>query len=73
MCLHEVRDLTDVHDHGYCMSLYVYDPNGLRLEFTVDCVAMPEIAARQRATARETLSRRLAGDHSSNNEFRPQG
>jgi hypothetical protein len=55
------------------MSLYVYDPTGLRLEFTVDCVAMPEIAARQRATARETLSRRLAGDHSSNNEFRPQG
>jgi hypothetical protein len=35
--------------------------------------AMPEIAGRQRATAHETLSRWLAGDHSSNNEFRPWG
>jgi len=34
---------------------------------------MPEIAGRQRVTAHETLNRWLAGDHSSNNEFRPQG
>jgi glyoxylase I family protein len=62
-----------VHDHGYCLSLYVYDPNGLRLEFTADSADMPEIAKRQRASAHETLSRWLAGDHSSNNEYRPQG
>jgi hypothetical protein len=31
------------------------------------------IAGRQRATAHETLSRWLAGDHSSNNEFYPKG
>ena len=55
------------------MSPYVHGPNGLQLEFTVDCTAMPEIAGRQRATAHETLSRWLAGDHLSNNEFRPKG
>lgn len=27
---------TFVLDHGYCVSLYVTDPNGLLLEFTVD-------------------------------------
>jgi glyoxylase I family protein len=57
-------------DHGYCMSLYVYDPNGLRIELAADCDEMPEIMVRQKATARETLRRWLAGDHTSNNELR---
>jgi glyoxylase I family protein len=60
-----------VQDHGYCQSLYVYDPDGLRLEFTVDRADMPEILARQRTSAHETLRRWLAGDHASNNEYRP--
>jgi catechol 2,3-dioxygenase-like lactoylglutathione lyase family enzyme len=59
-----------IKDHGYCTSLYVYDPNGVRLEFTADCDDMPEILVRQKATAHETLRRWLAGDHASNNELR---
>jgi glyoxylase I family protein len=59
-----------IKDHGYCTSLYVHDPNGVRLEFTADCDDMPEILVRQKATAHETLRRWLAGDHTSNNELR---
>jgi hypothetical protein len=40
-----------IKDHGYCTSLYVYDPNGVRLEFTAECDEMPEILVRQKATA----------------------
>jgi glyoxylase I family protein len=61
-----------LRDHGYCQSLYVRDPNGLRLEFTVDIAEMPDILAWQRASAHETLSRWLAGDHTSNNTYRPE-
>ena len=59
-----------VKDHGYCISLYVYDPNGVRLELTADCDQMPEILVWQRATAHETLQRWLAGDHATNNDLR---
>lgn len=59
-----------IKDHGYCMSLYVYDPNGVRLELTADCEQMPDILAWQKTTAHETLRRWLAGDHASNNDLR---
>lgn len=60
-----------VTDHGYCVSLYVTDPNNLRLEFTVDHTDLEQINADQRQTAHETLRRWLSGDHTPNNDFRP--
>lgn len=59
-----------VLEHGYCRSIYASDPNGMILELTTD---NPEAAAGnelRRATAREELTRWLAGDHHSNNIFR---
>src|SRR5262249_13869295 len=50
-------------DHGYCVSLYVNDPNNLRLEFTVDHPDIERINADQEASAHQTLRRWLAGDH----------
>lgn len=58
-------------DHGYCVSFYITDPNGLRLEFTVDHERIEEIVTYQAATARAELERWLAGDHSTNNSWRP--
>lgn len=66
------EDKAFVRDHGYCLSLYVRDPNGLRLEFTVDSPDMPEILEWQKASAHQTLRRWLAGDHASNNAYRPE-
>lgn len=57
-------------DHGYCVSLYVTDPDGLILEFTVDHPDAEQIAATRRQHAGEDLDRWLAGDHSSNNSYR---
>lgn len=54
-------------DHGYCGSLYVEDPNGLLLEFTVDPPNVEKINAARRADAHQTLKRWLAGDHTANN------
>jgi len=59
-----------VVDHGYCRSLYTLDPNGLRLEFTVDADNADEIARDREADAHDTLKRWLAGDRSSNNVYR---
>lgn len=61
---------TFVLDHGYCVSLYVTDPNGLILEFTVDHPKAEVINAERRVTAREDLARWLGGDHASNNNYR---
>src|SRR5690606_15774449 len=61
---------TFVLEHGYCRSLYVQDPNGLRLEFTLDAPNAEEINADRLRDARETLARWLAGDHTSNNVYR---
>jgi glyoxylase I family protein len=58
-------------DHGYCLSLYVTDPNNLRLEFTVDHPEVERINASQREHAHEDLKRWLAGDHTPNNDIRP--
>ena len=54
-------------NHGYCYSLYVSDPSGLLIEFTVDHEDVENINARQRKTAHDDLARWLAGDHTPNN------
>jgi catechol-2,3-dioxygenase len=63
---------TMVIDHGYCVSLYVTDPNGLNLEFTVDHPAADKIAAKRSASAHEDLRKRLAGDRTTHNEWRAE-
>ncbi len=59
-----------VLEHGYCRSLYAEDPNGMLVEFTVDTEGVEQINADRRADAHETLKRWLAGDHSTNNDYR---
>jgi glyoxylase I family protein len=60
-----------VTDHGYCVSLYVTDPNNLRLEFTVDHPEVERINTDQLAHAHESLKRWLSGDYTPDNDFRP--
>jgi glyoxylase I family protein len=60
-----------VTDHGYCVSMYVKTPDGLRLEFTVDAPNAAAIAAMRRADAHTELARWLAGDRRVNNTDRP--
>jgi catechol 2,3-dioxygenase-like lactoylglutathione lyase family enzyme len=55
-------------NHGYCYSLYVFDPAKLLIEFTVDHEDMDQINADQKAKAHAELERWLAGDHTPNNE-----
>lgn len=57
-------------EHGYCRSLYVEDPNGMLVEFTVDTDQAEQITADRQQDAHATLERWLAGDHSSNNTYR---
>ena len=59
-----------VLEHGYCRSLYVEDPNGMLVEFTVDTDGVDDINAARLDDAHETLKRWLAGDHTSNNTYR---
>jgi glyoxylase I family protein len=61
---------TFVLEHGYCRSLYIKDPNGLLLEFTVDAPNAERIARDRKGDARTTLERWLLGDHTSNNTYR---
>ncbi len=61
---------TYVLEHGYCRSVYVNDPNGLILEFTLDHPEAEKIGATRRADAHRELKRWLAGDHHSNNMYR---
>jgi len=58
-------------DHGYCVSMYLKSPDGLRLEFTVDAPDAAEIAAMRRKDAHAELARWLAGDRHTNNDDRP--
>jgi glyoxylase I family protein len=58
-------------DHGYCLSMYLKTPDGLRLEFTVDAPEAAKIAAMRRADAHSELRRWLAGDRHINNNDRP--
>jgi glyoxylase I family protein len=61
---------TFVLEHGYCRSLYATDPNGMLVEFTVDAPNAEQINADRKLDAHETLKRWLAGDHTSNNDYR---
>lgn len=61
---------TYVLEHGYCRSVYVVDPNGLILEFTLDAPGADKINKDRLADAHSTLKRWLKGDHTSNNEYR---
>ena len=56
-----------VLEHGYCHSLYVTDPSGLIIEFTVDHPDVEKINADQLSKAHTELKRWLEGDHSPNN------
>jgi glyoxylase I family protein len=60
-----------VLDHGYCKSLYVTDPDGLQVEFTVDPPNVEAINDHQRKIARKSLQAWMAGDTRPNNDIRP--
>ncbi|MDT8397261.1 MAG: VOC family protein [Pseudomonadales bacterium] len=55
-------------EHGYCNSLYVFDPDGLLVEFCVDHPEVEKINAEVLPKAHSELERWLAGDHHPNNE-----
>lgn len=59
-------------DHGYCVSLYVPDPDGLIVELTADhpAAVTADAVAGRRSTAHAELARWLAGDHTDNNAYR---
>ena len=57
-------------DHGYCVSLYVTDPNNFKLEFTADAADAKEIFAKHTPNAHEYLRQWMAGDRTVNNNFR---
>lgn len=59
-----------VLEHGYCRSVYVTDPNGMIVEFTLDHPDVEKINAARRADAHRELKRWLAGDYTSNNTYR---
>lgn len=59
-----------VLEHGYCRSVYVTDPNGMILEFTLDRPDTTEINKTRLSDAHSELKRWLAGDHRSNNTYR---
>jgi glyoxylase I family protein len=59
-----------VLEHGYCRSVYVTDPNGMIVEFTLDHPDVVQINRTALGRAQSELKRWLAGDHTSNNTFR---
>ena len=62
---------TYVLEHGYCRSVYVVDPDGMIVEFTLDAGHADQINAIRLKDARSELKRWLAGDHRPNNDVRP--
>lgn len=62
-----------VIDHGYCKSLYVTDPDGLQVEFTVDAPNVAAINEYQRKIAHQSLKAWQSGDTRPNNNVRPHG
>ena len=54
-------------EHGYCRSVYITDPNGMIVEFTLDHPDVEKINATARTRAHSELKRWLAGDHTPNN------
>jgi len=65
-------DATYVLEHGYCRSVYVIDPNGMTVEFTNDDPRAAAGDEARKANAHAELQRWLAGDWSSNNNFRSE-
>ena len=61
---------TFVLEHGYCTSLYVTDPNGMIVELTCDAPEVEQINSDRALDAHQELKRWLAGDHTSNNNYR---
>jgi catechol 2,3-dioxygenase-like lactoylglutathione lyase family enzyme len=61
-----------VLEHGYCRSVYVVDPNGMTVEFTLDAPQAEQINKDRAADAHAELKRWLAGNHKSNNTYRPE-
>ena len=61
---------TFVLEHGYCRSVYVTDPNGMILEFTLDAPNATLINEVRRKKAHDELWNWLKGDHTSNNTYR---
>jgi len=59
-----------VLEHGYCRSVYVSDPNGMILEFTLDNPEAVQVGAARQQKAHAELARWLAGNHRSNNTYR---
>lgn len=57
-------------DHGYCKSLYMTDPDGLIVEFTVDPPDVQEINHYQARVARQALTAWQAGERCPNNDWR---
>jgi len=64
---------TRLVDHGYCRSLYLRDPDGMLVEFTVDDDRALREAAARRERAHADLARWLAGDRTPNNGPRGEG
>ena len=61
---------TYVLEHGYCRSVYVVDPDGMIVEFTLDAANADQINALRAKDAHAELKRWLAGDHRPNNDVR---
>ena len=61
---------TYVLEHGYCRSVYVEDPDGMIVEFTRDDPRAADGAPGRKENAHAELKRWLAGDHTTNNQFR---
>jgi len=59
-----------IHDHGYCVSLYTIDPNGIIVEFARDTASFDEMADKRCVDAHSELKRWLAGDYTPNNTLR---
>jgi glyoxylase I family protein len=59
-----------VLEHGYCRSVYVTDPNGMIVEFTLDHPDAVNINRNALSKAHSELKRWLGGDHTSNNTYR---
>jgi glyoxylase I family protein len=57
-------------EHGYCRSVYVEDPDGMIVEFTCDDPRAAAGDAYRRSIAHAELKRWLAGDRTTNNDFR---
>jgi len=61
---------TRTTDHGYCVSLYLNDPDGHMVELTCDSEVALENAEFIRDRAGEELERWLEGDRTTNNNLR---